>query len=824
MLLDIPAAMIGSFSQDVRHGLRSLRRTPAFTAAAVLTLALGIGATTTIFSVLNAALLKPLPYPDPDRLLALATPATGAQTGQMFLHVRDRARAFRYVAAQGRPSGWNIAAGDFATYADALQVSEAYFEAHGAAPLLGRTFSRADDRPGAPHVVMISESVWARAYGRRVDAVGDTLLLGGVPHTVIGVVSDSFQSIPDVDIWTPVRIAPTDNTLNYRVVGRLADGATAAQASEELDALRPGIARELPRTNPRGLSAITWMPLRQSLAGNMRRTLLTLLGAAGLLLLIACVNVASLQLSRALGRRRELATRAALGAGRARLARQVLVESALLAFVGAAAGVAIAAGSAQLLLELVSQNVVAEFLPGLTLGLDWRVLAFALAAGSLSTLAAGIVPAWVSSRDNLKTMMIGGPAVTAPHRTLSLRRFLAAGEVALAVMLLVGAGLLVRTLINLTSTGLGFNPRGVTVGRMSLRGAVDDGQQLERVLEQGLARIRTIPGVAAASASSGIPVEQSTNLPLEPPASGRVTEMRAIEWRYVTAGYFDVFGIPRRAGRLFDGRDTATGAPVAIVSEAFARAYFGRLAVVGETIRLAPAFQDPPRQIVGVVADARTRSDLGWASGLTALGSGFTPAVFVPAGQASATAVRGTHLWFPMAWSVKSARPAAEVQRAVAEALRGVAPTLPFIRFESMDDVIARDIDIPRFIASLLGAFAGLGLALAAIGLYGLMSYAAAQRTRELGIRVALGATAARIVTRFAGEALLVACTGLVLGIGGAVLATNVLQAFLFGVTPLDSSTFVAAAALLLAVTAAATALPAARAARVDPVRALRTE
>ena len=808
---------------DLRFAVRTLWRTPAFTAATILTLALGIGATTTIFTVLNGVLLKPLPYADPDRLLVLAPPDEGAQSGQLFRFMRDRSRAMQHVAAQDQPGGWNVVAGDVATYAPALHVSAGYFEAHGARPVLGRTFTAADDTPGGANVVIIPERLWERALGRRSDAIGQTILLGGMPHEIVGVMPDGFRSIPETDVWTPLRVLATDNTVNYRIFGRLAAGATPGQAAAELDTLRSSIAREFPRTNPERLAGTQWRPLQTYLGAASRAPLLMLLGAAGFLLLIASVNVASLQLSRALGLRRELATRAALGASRRQLARQVLVESALLAAAGAAAGVALALAAARVLVGLLSEPVAARLLPNQPFGVDWRVLLFAAGVGALSTMIFGVTPAMVASRVDLRRIIGGAPA-DGGRRPLWARRVLAAGEIALAVMLLVGAGLLVRTLVNLRSIDPGFSPNGVVVARTSLQGAVDNAAELEQLLTRGLAALRGIRGVTGASASSGIPVEQSTNLPLEPPPNGLIPDIRGVEWRYVTSGYFDVFGIQRRAGRLFDEHDTAAAAPVAIVNETFARAYFGRADVIGEHVQLVRAFQDPPRRIVGVVADVRARSAIGWVDGLTALGTGFAPAIFVPSSQVGGTALRSTHQFYPIAWAITADRPAAEVARDVTEAMRAVAPAIPFARIEPMEAVIARDLEIPRLFGNLLGVFAGLALVLAALGVYGLMSHAAAQRTREVGVRMALGATAGAILRRFAGEGLAIATTGLAIGMAGATLVTDLLAALLFGVTPLDASTFVAAAALLLIVAAVATLLPAARAARVDPVLALRSE
>lgn len=816
--------MLETIWQDVRYAARSLRRTPGFTVAALLTLALGIGATSAIFTVLNAALLKPPPYPEPDQLLVLATPDGGSQTGQLFLYVRERLSAFEHLAAQRVSNGWNLVAGDYVTYVDALRVSEGYFDALGVAPLFGRGFSRGEDQPRGPDAVVISEVLWRRAYGGRADVLGETIQLGGVPHTIVGIMPAAFRSIPDAEVWTPLRTTATDNTQNYRIVGRLREGATAAQAKAEFNALRPGIRREFPRYNANRLAATGWLPLRQVLGVNVRQPLLMLLGAVVFLLLIACLNVASLQLTRALGRRRELVTRAALGGSPFRLVRQVLAESALLATSGALLGLMVAVAGTQLLFGLVSEDAARQMLSGETANVDWRVFVFALATAVACSVIFGIAPAVASSRVDLRPALDASTTTTSSRRTVWLRRTLAGGELALAVVLLVGAGLLLRTLYNLHSAELGFNPANVIVGRMSLQRAVDDGAELETLLERGLSRIRAVRGVSAVAASNGVPVDRGINFALEPPIEGRISEVRSIDWRYVSSDYFTVFETPLLAGRLFDVRDRSGSTPVAIVNEAFARAYFGRVDATRETISLASGFQDVPRQIVGVVADVKARSGSGWTQGFTALGAPTAPTMFVPAGQASATSVRGTHGVFPMTWSIKTARLDGALARDLENTIRAIDAGVTFIAFEPMDAVIARDLDLPRLVASLLATFAGLAISLAVIGLYGLIAYASTQRMREVGVRIAFGATASRILRRFVAEGLAVAGAGMVVGIIAAVFFTRVLTILLFDVTPLDPMTFAIVAGLLLGVAATASVLPAVRAARVDPLAVLRAD
>ncbi len=809
---------------DLRYAIRSLRRSPTFAVTAVATLALGIGATSAIFAIVNAALFKPLPYPNPEELVVLTTPSPRASTGQLFLFVRDRVPAMRSVAAQGNGSGWNLSARNLVTYVRDQRVSAAYFATHGITPMLGREFSRADETPGSADAVIISERLWHRTFDGNADALGQTVLLGEAPYTIIGVVPDSFRSMPEVDLWTPLRTSTSDNGANYLVVGRLRDGVTHAQAGAAIDNLRSSIQQEFPRYSAEYVSLLTWMPYREYVGFGMRRLFMILLGAVGFLLLIACVNVASLHLTRALGRRQEMALRGALGASRLRLLRHVFVESIVLSLIGAAAGLAIAIGGTRLLVGLVSEQMASQMLSGETLSLDWRVLGFTIGVSVACALFFGMAPAFASLRADLRSPASEGLTTTTSRRTVWLRRSFAGAEIALAVVLLVGAGLLIRTMANLVGTDPGFNSGGVVVGRMSLQGAIDP-QQLETLVEQGLDRTRRIPGVVGASVSNAVPIERAVNLPLTPPPGARITEPRAVDWRFVTTDYFEVYNIRVLAGRAFDASDRAGGNPVAIVNEAFARSYFGRLDVVGETIGLIQNFNDPPRQIVGVVADVKARSGSGWTRGLTAIGSDVAPMMIVPAGQAvTVVANRGRQRAWDLTWSIRADAPRPNLERELRDAVQAVDGRMVFREFEPMATVMSRDLDVPRLVTTLLTGFALLAIVLAAVGLYGLMSYSTAQRAREVGIRMALGATATLVLKRFLSEGLAVAACGLVVGLIGAASISRVLATLLFGVTPLDLRTFASVLFLLLIVATLATLLPSFRATRVDPIMALRAD
>jgi predicted permease len=805
--------------QDVRHAGRSLGRSPAFTLTALVTVALGVGATAAVFSVVNAVLLRPPPYPEAHRVLVLSYPDGGAQDGRVFHYVREHTRGFLRVAAHGSSSGWNLVVRDHAEYVKGLPVSAGLFEVLGVAPMVGRGFSDVEDQAQGPRAVVLSEPLWRRLFGARAEAIGETVRLGGVPHAIVGVMPAGFRTSPPADLWTPLRLSPTDNSWNYTVLGRLHEGTSAHQAAAELATLKGGIHRDLRGMSERRSQALQWIAYQRWLGLAGRDELLLLLGAVVFLLLIVCANVAGLQVVRAVTRRREMATRAALGGGRARLVRLALSESLLLALVGGVLGVLAARWSLQTLLTLVPGGL----LEGRTVDLDWRVLGVALAAAVAAGTFSGLAPAVGTARLDLRAALSEAARSTEGRSAMWWRRIFAVAEIALAVVLLVGAGLLIRTFVNLRRVELGFDPSNVVIGKMSLQGSTSQArEETARFFERTLVRLRDAPGVTAAAVGNNVPVEQGLNLPLEPPPQAQVDEIRAVDWRYVTPEYFVVFGILLRAGRAFDDRDHARGVPTAIVNEAFARTYFGTARVVGRLVRLERGLKDPPREIVGVVADVKGLSGSGWTTGLGALGSPAAPTMYVPVAQVPDALLQLVHHFFPVSWAVRTR--GADTVAAVKAAVRSVDPRLPFIRFETMEEVIARDLETQRFLMMLLGVFAAVAVALATVGMFGLAAYAAARRTREAGIRMALGATAADVARVFLGESLSIVVVGVAIGIAGATLAGRLLSALVFGIEPVDPVTFVGVTALVTLVTGAAALMPAVQASRTEPLRALRPE
>jgi putative ABC transport system permease protein len=814
--------------QDIRYAWRSLRRTPGFTIAALFTLALGIGATTAIFSLVNALLLKPVPYPQPERMAVLtarygtSTVPNSSHSGLTFTLVRDRIRAIEAVAAQSFITNWNLSTSESAVSVRGLRVSTDYLTAHGVRPLAGREFSTAEDTPQGPDAAMVSERLASRLFSGPGAALGQSVTLGGRAHTVVGVLPGDFESIPSADVLTPLRTTERDTGVNYRVIGRLRRDTTREAAEAELAAVRADLLRTIPALTDSRAPHFSWTGYRDVLGQGVRQPLTILLGAVGFLLLIACVNVANLNIARAVARHREIATRASLGASRGRILRQVFTEAIVLAVAGSVLGLVVATVSLQLLLSFISEDTARGLLTGSTIGLDWRVLLATTAVTFVAALFFGLVPAITSSRVNAG-MTLSSRTTTGPG-TAAIRRALTIAEVALAVVLLVGAGLLIRSFMNLTRVELGFTPDGIVVGRMSLQGTrAESAEARQRLIEQGLSRIRALPGVTAVAVSNSVPIEAGLNLPMTPPPGALIDERRSMDWRYVSPDYFALFQMATRAGTTFT-EDHRAGRPlVAVVNEAFANAYFGRVDATGETITFG---NDGPREIIGVVADVKGRSNAGFVRNvpLGALGSASAPAVYVPVAQAPDAGVQLANRFFDMKWIVRASGSAAALEAGMREAVRAVDPTLAFIRFEPMTTLIRRDLDMQRLLTVLLGAFATSAMLLAAVGLYGLIAYAAVRRRKEVGVRMALGATASRVVRSFVGEGVALAALGLLLGMAGAAGVTRLLSARLFGVTALDMTTFGLAAVTLICVAVIASLIPASSAARTDPMHALRGE
>jgi putative ABC transport system permease protein len=808
---------IEMFVQDARYSLRSLARTPAFTAAALGALALGIGATTAVFSVVNAVFLQPLPYHEPDRLVQFGrtfhTTATVqyGHTGARYLFYRDHLTMLEGLAAF-HGVGFNLATGEGAEYVLGHAASKEYFDVLGVRPLHGQVFGAEHDVEGGPDVAIISYGLWQRQFGGDPGAIGATVRLAEQPYTVIGVLPADFVSMTTtpLNVWVPLRPGTTGpgSGTNYMALGRLRPGVSPEQATAEGNAVFEAFRTQHPKQVFETERGVAFTPYQEYLSASVRPALLLMLGAVAALLLIACANTASLLLARASGRGREMAVRAALGAGRARIAGQLLTESVTLSMAGAALGVLLAYLGVPVLLSMMP--------PGFTIyqevRIDLVVLGVAFGVAVVTGLLFGLAPAVSLSRHDLvEAFKEDGARTTSSRRSAWLRRSLVVGEVALCMLLLVGAGLLVQTFAQMRSIDPGFNPDGVLTGRMSFRGErYADPGVLNTFLDQGLERIRRIPGVQAAAVVNGVPIERGLNLNVTVLDGPKTVENALTDWRYATAGYFETMGIPIVTGRPFDDRDRAGTPRVAVVSQEFARQFFGDANPVGHHIRVFD--REAPMQIVGVAKDVREQGLVGPL-----------PAVmYVPVAQAHQPALEITHSYFPTVWVVRTSRPAPDLAAAMREAIRQIDPQQPFTLFRTMDEVKALQFQREQFQMTLFALLGGIGLLLAAAGIYGLVSYSVAQRTREYGIRIALGATSGRILRSVLVQGAVLAVAGVVIGLLVARFATQTLQGFLYGVGTLDPWTFAVVGALLIAVATLASFVPGLRAVRLNPTTALR--
>jgi predicted permease len=803
-----------TFLKDARYGVRALTRAPGFTLAALVTLALGIGANTAIFSVVHAVLLRPLPFPSPDRLVHLVrrypTGIGSNHDGARYLFFRDRLQSVEALSAHSGAGSFNLSHGDRAEFVTALGVSKEYFRVFGVYPAIGQAFAAEHDVAGGPLVAILGDGLWRRQFGADPAVIGRSIVLGDKAHTVVGVMPAGYRPEGDADLLLPLRpgLLGRGGGFNYMVSGRLRDGVSVEKASAEAATIWKAFEAQHPEKLMRGELPTGFMPLQASLASDVRPGLVMMLGAVALLLLIACANTANLLLVRASGRGREIAVRAALGAGRGRILAQLLTESLILAIAGAAVGVVLAYWSVPALLSLTPP----EFVLSQDVRLDATVLAVTLAVAVLTGLVFGLVPAVSLSRGNLAdAFKADGGRTTAGRRTGALRTALVVGEVGLCTLLLVAAALLIQTFVRLRAVDPGFDPRGVLAARMSMQGdRYADPSAVNRFYQEGLDRIRRLPGVRAAAVASGIPIARALNLNVDVLDGPEKIERALIDWRYVTPGYFETMRIPVVSGRGFTDADRAGAPPVAVVSEEFARRFFKGTAALGRHIRVFAA--DGSLEIVGIVADLK-EGGLKFRA---------LPVMYVPIAQTHAEAIRTTHSYFQVNWVVRADDAGADLGRRIEEEIRQVDPRQPFSSFTTMDEVKRRAMATEAFQMTLLSVFAGVGLALAAAGIYGLVAFSVAQRTREFGIRVALGAAGSRILLSVVGRGLIPAVGGVILGGAAAAALTRLLRRFVWGVSTQDPVTFGVVGLVLLAVAVVATLVPAVRAVRLDPVRALR--
>jgi predicted permease len=807
-------------ARDLRYAARVLRKSPTFTAAAVATLALCIGANTAIFSVVDAVLLRPLPYPHPERLFSVSRSwkdkaASGddtPQTGRIWEAVRDNATYLDAAVFGDGSMGVNFAAGGRVEYIKQQRVSAGFFRVLGIAPLIGREFSANEDRVGGPAVTVLSHALWKRIFREDPSIVGQAVTLRGEPYTIVGVLPANFQSTSPADLWTPLR--PSRNGegggYNYAVVGRLRPGATWAQADAQIQAVGAPVLRE----NRDAAMRLHLISFQRGLTEDLRRPLLILWGAVGLVLLIGCVNIAGLLLARSAGRSREMATRLALGSSRAALIRQMLAESVVLGLFGGAAGAALGWLGVKAL-KALAQDSLNVWQP---VELNWRVLAAIGCASIAAGILFGLYPALIASRLQIRAALGEAGRAVAGGRNPWPRRLLVASEVALGVVLLVGAGLLIRTFAHLRGLNPGFDAHNVIAAQLSLQDArYATSQAVNRLFDQSLARMRELPGVDSAAVTLSLPYERALNDGFRR-LDGRHTdtEQQITNMFYVTPEFFRVLRIPLLRGRVFTNADSSTSGPAVVVSESFVRMYLRGDDALGRHLDLGGG---GPCEIVGVVGDIQQKSGWGGDAPLSA-----TPDIYVPSTQVNDKFLQLVHVWFSPSWIVRTSGPSEGAIAGMQRALEAVDPRLPFAGFHSMQDVRYRALAQERFQAALLGALAGLALLLAAVGIYGLIASSVAERTRELGIRLALGATVAQAMRSVALPGVALALAGVLAGSVLAGFASQLLRHLVWGVQPGDPLTFAAVGIGLLGVAAAASFLPALRVTRLNPAETLRQE
>ena len=814
--------------KDLQYSLRTLFRSPGFTLTAVAALALGIGANTAIFSVINTVLLKPLTFPEPERLVAMMNllPQNSFSMGSpaKFNHWRVQTSILQDVAAY-RFGVVNLTGSDTPEQLPSGQVSEAFFRLFGVVPVLGRSFTKEEDLPKGGHVVVISDGLWKRRFASDPNMVGKTISLGGDAYTVVGILGPDFDVTkfdPVPDVIQPFQFDPqdTDQGHYFQVAGRLKPGISKAQANAQMKIASAQFHEKYPAINPNLSFGVEY--LQDLIVREVRQSLMILAGAVGFVLLIACANVANLLLVRASTRRREIAIRAAVGAGRGRLIRQLLTESVVLALAGGVCGLGLGILGIRALLAASPGDIPRVGEKGAAVGLDWHVLLFTIGVSMLTGILFGLIPAFQSSRTDLSSSLKESSGRSGSgFRQNKARSVLVVIETALALVLLIGSALLIRTYVALRSVQPGYDSHNVLTLRMSLAGGrFEKTAAVAQLLRDGLERVRALPGVESASATCCVPLEGSYGLPfsiLGRPAGDKQTD-GGTGWQTISPGFFEVFKIPILKGRAFNDRDDSTGTPVVVINQAMANQYWKDQDPVKDQIVIGRGmgkdFIDPPRQIIGVASDIRDG----------ALNRDPQPTVYIPHPQvpngANALNVRLT----PVAWVVRTRVEPYSLSKPIQDELRQASGGLPVSRIRKMEEIVVQSTARQDFNMLLLTIFGCSALVLAAIGIYGLMAYTVEQRTQEIGIRMALGAESGSLRNMVVSQGMLLALSGVAIGLGAAYGLTRLLTAFLFQVKPLDPMVFTIVPLLLAAVALLAIWFPASRATRIDPVTALRCE
>jgi predicted permease len=807
-------------SRDLRQGFRQLQRNPGFTLAAIVTLALSIGANTAIFSIVDALILRALPYSHPDRMGTIFTRIQGARASDERHHVnaeqwellRDQVPALVSAVSGIRTSGVNLESGSHVNYVHNARVSAHYLDVMGIHPALGRNFTEVEDHPNGPLTVILSNSLWRNTFNADHDIIGRGILLKGLPFTVIGVLPADATTPANADVYTAIQAAHEEGGggTNFEAFTRLRDGATWQEADAQINRAWLSRAHLYERDEDPGAQVSYYsVPLQAGQAATLRPQALALMLAAGLILLIACANLAGLTLVRMMRRTPEIATRLALGATHRQIQQQFWIENLLLAVLGGAAGVGVGYAALHSLLSLLPEH----FLPVSQVSLDGRVLSFALVLSLSTSVLFGMLPALVTGKVDLRSSMARRHLAGAGAERL--RQGLIAGEVALTVVLLAASGLLIRTLIHLETLPPGFQPDGLMTAKASLDDIrYQDPATFERLLRESTAAMARIPGVTSAAVGLAVPYERSLIMGGITIGDGKeVGEKTMADEIYTTPDYFKTLQMPILQGRAFSAEDGPGTQPVGIVNQAFARKFLHGESPIGRHLNLGDM------RIVGEVADVAMAPGIDPSAPLTAEAT-----LYIPAAQMQASALTHVHVWFQPSWIVRTAGPIEGLPAQMQRALAAAAPDLPFSGTYRMRDLEAKTLATQRVEVALLGSMSTLALLLSAVGIFALVASSVGQKTREIGIRLALGSSIRKAMVQAGSAGAVASAVGLILGL---ILCAGVLRAMrgvLYGVGVYDASTIASVVLVLATVTIVASIVPALRIAAIDPARTLREE
>ena len=805
-----------TLQMDFRFAVRMMIKSPAFSLVAVLALALGIGANTAIFSVVNSVLLRPLNYPESEKLVELGRAFPGGEFGDnlsepKFVFLHDQNKSFMgLMATQGLGSNTFVSDGNRPEYIRAMMVSSDFFKVLGVYPVRGREFTKAEDSPGGPAVVIINDGLWRSHFGSDQSIIGKSISLNGKPHTVVGVMPPGFEYQGIQDVLVPVQVNPASKNEghNYTVVGRLRPDVSESQARAEagwlFDRFREAYPKQVQENETFG--ARNW---RVNMTASVAQLLWILLGAVGFVLLIACANVANLQLTRAAARQKEIAIRVSIGGGNLRLVRQLVTEGVVLSFIGGCAG---------LLLAIWGLNMTRKLLPdGLIpraneIGLDWQVLIFCLLVTLLTGIVFGLAPAAYLLRSDLNSSLKEGLNKTlAIGASGRLRSALVVTEIALALALTVGAGLLFRTFANLRSVEPGFDADNLVSFKISPEGTnYDQSTKINELYLRAMNVFRHLPAVQEVAITSKLPLDSQFNLPYR--LASQTEFAGAVQYRLISPEYFRVMKMALHQGREFTYDDSTNSEPIAIVNEAFVRRNFNGANALGQQLCVGCGKFDPAmRRIVGVVNDTKQRG----------LDSPAPSAVFIPIAQ---TPDQANQILRDSSFVFKTSGEPTSLAGSIQDEVRNLDPKLPLRNVRSMNELVNRSVAPQRFNMSLLSLFSAIGLLLSAIGIYGVMAYNVSQRTHEIGLRMALGAQTRQIMKLVLKQGMILALYGTALGLVLAFSLTRVMKKLLFGVSTTDPLTLTVVSLTLVSAALFACYLPARRATKVDPLVALRHE